>query len=96
MRWPRCRLAARTKTPALSSNAGANHSNHLPTAQIMSVSTIEESTLDAWRIGATLSAFLLCLTFGAVVFNVENEQAIQRCLRSDAEKSECLLTVYGR
>jgi len=62
----------------------------------MTVSTIEESTLDAWRIGATLSAFLLCLTFGAVVFNVENEQAMQRCLRSNAEKAECLLIVYGR
>ena len=57
---------------------------------------IEEGTLDAWRLGATLSAFLLCLTFGAVCFNVENEQAMQRCLRSNAEKAECLLTVYGR
>jgi hypothetical protein len=62
----------------------------------MAQKMIEESTLDAWRIGATLSAFLLCLTFGAVVFNFENEQAMQRCLRSNAEKAECLLTVYGR
>ena len=62
----------------------------------MTMRTIEESTYDAWRFGALLSAFLLCLTFGAVVFNVENEEAMVRCLRSDAEKAECLLTVYGR
>jgi hypothetical protein len=62
----------------------------------MAVRSIEESTLDAWRLGAALSAFLLCITFGAVVFNYENEQAMQRCLRSNAEKAECLLTVYGR
>ena len=62
----------------------------------MTIRTIEESTLDAWRIGATLSAFLLCLTFAAVVFQAENESAMQRCLRSNAEKAECLLTVYGR
>jgi len=62
----------------------------------MTIRTIEESTLDAWRIGATLSAFLLCLTFGAVVFQAENKSAMQRCLRSNAEKTECLLTVYGR
>ncbi len=62
----------------------------------MAQKMIDETTLDAWRLGATLSAFLLVLTFGAVVFNVENEQAMQRCLRSNAEKAECLLTVYGR
>jgi hypothetical protein len=57
---------------------------------------IEESTLDAWRIGAGLTAFLLCLTFSAVVFQEEDRAAMQRCLRSNAEKTECLLTVYGR
>lgn len=62
----------------------------------MTLRTIDASTYDVWRLSACLSAFLLALTFGAVVFNVENEQAIQRCLRSDAEKEECLLTVYGR
>jgi hypothetical protein len=62
----------------------------------MAQKMIEESTLDAWRLGAALSAFLLVLTFGAVAFNVENEKAMERCLRSNAEKEECLLTVYGR
>ena len=69
-----------------------NHTESTTMTQRM----IEENTLDAWRLDATLSAFLLVLTFGAVVFNVENEQAMQRCLRSNAEKAECLLTVYGR
>ena len=62
----------------------------------MAVHTIEESTLDAWRIGATLSAFLLCLTVASVAFQAENESAMQRCLRSNAEKTECLLIIYGR
>jgi len=70
----------------------SNQPHQITMAQRM----IDETTLDAWRLGATLSAFLLVLTFGAVVFNVENEQAMQRCLRSNAEKAECLLTVYGR
>ena len=57
---------------------------------------IDETTLDAWRIGAGLTAFLLCLTFSVVVFQEEDRAAMSRCLRSNAEKAECLLTVYGR
>ena len=62
----------------------------------MSPKIIDETTLDAWRIGAGLTAFLLCLTFSVVVFQEEDRAAMSRCLRSDAEKTECLLTVYGR
>ncbi len=56
---------------------------------------IDQTNLDAWRIGAGLSAFLLCLTF-SVVFQGEDRAAMRRCLRSNAEKAECLLTIYGR
>ena len=46
---------------------------------------IDQTTLDAWRIGAGLSAFLLCLTFSVVVFQEEDKAAMRRCLRSNAE-----------
>ena len=62
----------------------------------MAQKMIEEVTLDAWRIGAGLTAFLLCVTFSVVCFQEEDRAAMRRCLRSNAEKAECLLTVYGR
>lgn len=62
----------------------------------MTTRTIESSTLDAWRWCCCLSVFFFCITANAVVFNVENEQQMRRCLNSQATKSECLLTVYGR
>lgn len=62
----------------------------------MTVSTVDTATYDAWRLTACLSMFLLCITASAVVFNVENEQAMRRCVRTEATKTECFLTVYGR
>lgn len=62
----------------------------------MSVSTVDTATYDAWRLTACLSVFLLSITSAVVVFNTENEQAIRRCISSEATKEECLLTVYGR
>ena len=62
----------------------------------MTVRTVDTATYDAWRLTACLSVFLFCITAAAVVFNVENEQAIRRCINTEATKEECLLTVYGR
>jgi len=62
----------------------------------MSTRTVETATYDAWRLTACLSVFLLCMTAASVVFSVENEQAMRRCINTDATKEECLLTIYGR
>jgi len=62
----------------------------------MSPRTVETATYDAWRLTACLSVFLLCITVASVVFSVENEQAMRRCINTEATKEECLLTVYGR
>jgi len=62
----------------------------------MSDHKIDQTTLDAWRVGGLLSVFLLCITFSVVVFQEEDRAAMSRCLASNAEKAECLLTVYGR
>jgi hypothetical protein len=40
--------------------------------------------------------FLFCMTAASVVFSVENEQAMRRCINSEATKQECYLVVYGR
>ena len=62
----------------------------------MTDSRIEQSTLDCWRIGGLCSAFLLCLTFGSLVFAHENSEAIRRCLAKSADPASCHLIVYGR
>ena len=62
----------------------------------MSVSTVDTATYDAWRLTACLSTFLFCITAATVVFNTENEQAMRRCINSEATKQECYLVVYGR
>ena len=62
----------------------------------MTTRTVDTATYDAWRLTGCLSVFLLCITAATVVFNVENEQAMRRCINTEATKTECLLTVYGR
>lgn len=60
-------------------------------------SNIDQSTLDAWRIGGCLAAFLLCCSTAALVFSVEDSDKLKRCLRAAHASPElCLLTVYGR
>ena len=58
--------------------------------------TVDSATYDAWRVVCCLSVFFSCITAQALVFGVENEQQMRRCITSEATKEECLLTVYGR
>ena len=62
----------------------------------MSDNKIDQTTLDAWRVGGLLSAFLLCLTFGSLVFSYESSEAVRRCLAKSADPASCHLIVYGR
>ncbi len=62
----------------------------------MTTRTVDTATYDAWRLTGCLSVFLLCITAASVVFSVENEQAMRRCINSEATKQECYLVVYGR
>ena len=62
----------------------------------MTVRTVDTATFDAWRLTACLSTFLFCITAASVIFSVENEQAMRRCINSEATKQECYLVVYGR
>ena len=58
--------------------------------------TVNSNTYDAWRLAACLSVFLFSVTGAALVFNVENEEAMRRCLTAGASPEHCLLTVHGR
>ena len=62
----------------------------------MSLRSVDSATFDAWRIGCSLAVFLSCITAANLVFSVENESAMRRCINTEATKEECLLTVYGR
>ena len=58
--------------------------------------TVNSNTYDAWRMTACLSIFLLSITGAALVFNVDNEESMRRCLIDGASPEHCLLTVHGR
>jgi len=62
----------------------------------MTVRTVESSTFDAWRVGGSLAAFLLCCATYALVFAAEDESKLRRCITAGATAEQCLLTVYGR
>ena len=63
----------------------------------MSHNTIEQSTLDAWRIWGCTAVLLLCCSTLAIAFASEDQQKLKRCLRARGASPElCLLTVYGR
>ena len=63
----------------------------------MTIRTIETATFDAWRIGATVSAFLFFLAFGALTFGAHDQEAFRRCMSKDSSQADlCMLTVYGR
>ena len=73
--------------------SGTHPHNPLET---MSLRSVDSATYDAWRVAGCLSVFLFSITSACLIFSTENEQAMRRCVNTDATKQECLLTVYGR
>lgn len=70
-----------------------------PSAQshnIMSLRSVESSTFDAWRVGGCLAVFLFSISTIGLLFAVEDQDKVKRCLRAGATPEHCLLTVYGR
>ena len=62
----------------------------------MSLRSVDSNIYDAWRVSGCLAAFLLCCSAAALVFSVEDQDKVKRCLRAGATPEHCLLTVYGR
>ena len=62
----------------------------------MSLRSVDSNVYDAWRVGCTLSVFLLSITTACLCFAEENRSALQRCAATEATKEECMLTVFGR
>lgn len=62
----------------------------------MSLRSVDSATFDAWRVGGCLAAFLFSLSTAGLLFAVEDQDKVKRCLRAGATPEHCLLTVYGR
>lgn len=62
----------------------------------MTARTVDSATYDAIRVAGCLAGFLLLCTTYALLFAVEDESKLRRCVTAGATADQCMLTVYGR